>query len=42
MLKFLPHLVIYQLQTLLMLEKTLESSLDWKDINLVNPKGNQP
>ena len=25
-----------------MLEKTLESSLDWKDINLVNPKGNQP
>ena len=24
-----------------MLEKTLESPLDWKDIKLVNPKGNQ-
>ena len=25
-----------------MLEKTLESSLDWKEIQAVNPKGNQP
>ena len=25
-----------------MLEKTLESSLDWKEIKSVNPKGNQP
>ena len=25
-----------------MLEKTLESSLDWKEIKPVNPKGNQP
>ena len=25
-----------------MLEKTFESSLDYKEINLVNPKGNQP
>ena len=25
-----------------MLEKTLESPLDWKEIKLVNPKGNQP
>ena len=24
------------------LEKTLESSLDWKEIQAVNPKGNQP
>ena len=26
---------------IVMLEKTLESPLDWKDIKLVNPKGNQ-
>ena len=25
-----------------MLEKTLESPLDWKEIKPVNPKGNQP
>ena len=25
-----------------MLEKTLESPLDWKYIKTVNPKGNQP
>ena len=25
-----------------MLEKTLESPLDYKEIQLVNPKGNQP
>ena len=25
-----------------MLEKTLESSLDYKEIKLINPKGNQP
>ena len=27
---------------LVMLEKTLESSLDFKEIKPVNPKGNQP
>ena len=26
----------------MVLEKTLESLLDWKEIKLVNPKGNQP
>ena len=25
-----------------MLERTLESSLDYKEIKLINPKGNQP
>ena len=25
-----------------MLEKTLESPLDYKEIKLINPKGNQP
>ena len=26
----------------MVLEKTLEIPLDWKEIKLVNPKGNQP
>ena len=26
----------------MVLKKTLESPLDWKEIKLVNPKGNQP
>ena len=26
----------------MLLEKTLESPLDWKEIKPVNPKGNQP
>ena len=26
----------------MVLEKTLESPLDWKEIKPVNPKGNQP
>ena len=27
---------------MVMLEKTLDSALDWKEIKPINPKGNQP
>ena len=28
--------------SIVVLEKTLQSSLDWKEVKPVNPKGNQP
>ena len=32
----------FQARILVVLEKTLESPLDFKELKLVNPKGNQP